>query len=258
MERWEEVRQARKGVEGVMQQALAARKARLEAGEDLESYGPSEPNCGVCKDAKYVRRRDMMLVDSRHTANPTQYETQVIKCPSCVGVEPEVMGAPAYKTFAEWETFEDMIDAQAACFELLEGSRWCVFLRGKPGCGKTHLAIATAYRWAERNGRAVFANVPSLLDELRQCYATDTNPQPVLDRYIDAGFLVMDDFGAERETAFAVESLYKIIDRRYQRKAPTIVTTNWTRDELDSRVLSRLRPGEVQIKADDRRGVFER
>ena len=198
------------------------------------------------------------VASSADTLNPRHYETQVLPCPEC-GVQQGVIGAPFTKTFENWRDFPEMRAAFVACRELLDGARWCVFLRGITGCGKTHLAVATAQRWSETHGRALFANVPALLDELRNCYARSVPVQPVLNRVIGAAFLVLDDYGAERATDFAVESLYKVVDRRSQQRAPTIVTSNWTADdELDARVVSRLSPGEVQIRARDRRREFER
>ena len=46
--------------------------------------------------------------------------------------------------------------------------------------------------------------------------------------------LVLDDLGAERETSFAEEQLFAIIDRRLLSSKPTIVTTNLTFQERTS------------------------
>ena len=44
--------------------------------------------------------------------------------------------------------------------------------------------------------------------------------------------LILDDFGMERDTSFALETVYDVIDGRYLSGKPLIVTTNLTLDEL--------------------------
>ena len=44
--------------------------------------------------------------------------------------------------------------------------------------------------------------------------------------------LVIDDLGAERETDYALEQVYTVIDERYKSEKPLIVTTNLTYEEL--------------------------
>ena len=51
--------------------------------------------------------------------------------------------------------------------------------------------------------------------------------------------LIIDDLGIERNTEYAKEQVYNIIDERYKAKLPLIVTTNLTLDELkDSKELA--------------------
>lgn len=44
--------------------------------------------------------------------------------------------------------------------------------------------------------------------------------------------LIIDDFGMERDTNYALEQVYNIIDSRYRSKRPLIITTNLTLDEI--------------------------
>lgn len=44
--------------------------------------------------------------------------------------------------------------------------------------------------------------------------------------------LVLDDFGTERTTDFALETVYSAVDERYKSGKPLIITTNLTLDEL--------------------------
>lgn len=47
-------------------------------------------------------------------------------------------------------------------------------------------------------------------------------------------FLIIDDFGMERDTSYGLEQLYNVIDSRYRSRKPLIVTTNLTLQELQN------------------------
>ena len=47
-----------------------------------------------------------------------------------------------------------------------------------------------------------------------------------------AKLVIFDDLGAERNTDYALEKIYNIIDSRYRRKLPMLLTTNLTIDEM--------------------------
>ena len=48
----------------------------------------------------------------------------------------------------------------------------------------------------------------------------------LLERMNTARLLVLDDFGAERNTEFKAEQIFTVIDARYAAKKPMIITTN--------------------------------
>ncbi len=123
--------------------------------------------------------------------------------------------------------------------------RWQIdgfVIRGPVGTGKTHEAVA-AFRYLVRDRAmlpAVAVAVPALLDGLRPGRV----PVESLDACEDARLLLLDDLAAERGTDWTAETLYRLIDARYARRLPTIVTTNATGDlvraNLGERVASRL------------------
>lgn len=49
---------------------------------------------------------------------------------------------------------------------------------------------------------------------------------------LDCGLLILDDFGVERHTEFAQEQMYHIINGRYNRKKPMVITTNMTLQQM--------------------------
>jgi hypothetical protein len=87
---------------------------------------------------------------------------------------------------------------------------------------------------------AVAVSVPALLDGLRP------GREPIEDLHVceEARLLLLDDLAAERVTDWTSETLYRLVDARYARRLPTIVTTNASgqqiRDGLGERVASRL------------------
>ena len=73
-------------------------------------------------------------------------------------------------------------------------------------------------------------NFAKILSTLTGMYAEDRN------RYIESlnaySLLIIDDLGVERNSEFALEQVFHVIDSRYRSKKPMIVTTNLTLAEI--------------------------
>ena len=54
--------------------------------------------------------------------------------------------------------------------------------------------------------------------------------------YIDSigryDLLILDDLGVERNTSYATEQMFQVVDRRYRSCKPLIVTTNLTLEQM--------------------------
>jgi DNA replication protein DnaC len=74
-------------------------------------------------------------------------------------------------------------------------------------------------------------NFPRILNTLTGMYSQDKND--FIDSLNKYNLLILDDFGVERNTEFALEQVFSVIDTRYRSKKPMIVTTNLTLDELN-------------------------
>ena len=60
----------------------------------------------------------------------------------------------------------------------------------------------------------------------------DEKEADIISRLNSAKLVIFDDLGAERNTDYALEKIYNIIDSRYQRELPIIFTTNLTITEM--------------------------
>ncbi|MFC2040982.1 ATP-binding protein [Chloroflexota bacterium] len=117
---------------------------------------------------------------------------------------------------------------------------WLVLL-GVNGCGKTHLAAAIVnYRYRHKQP-ALFIVVPDFLDHLRSTFSPESKIS--YDRFFEsvknAPLLVLDDFGKQTTTPWAQEKLYQVINHRYNAQLPTVITTNYSTDEMDDPISSR-------------------
>jgi DNA replication protein DnaC len=125
---------------------------------------------------------------------------------------------------------------------------WLVIYGGK-GNGKTHLAAAAANYLIAQGQPVLFVNVPEFLDWLRESYSRpsfDDTEETFAHRFElvrDAPVLILDDLGAESDTAWANEKLYMLLNYRLEMRLPTMITSNLRFEDFPGRLRSRL--GEV-------------
>jgi len=101
-----------------------------------------------------------------------------------------------------------------------------ITLWGSPGVGKTHIACAIAKLVIEKGYSAIFGSVPTLLSSIRAGFNGGDAAEGVLKRYKTVDLLNLDDLGKEKATEWVEETVYEIINARYEAEMPTIVTTN--------------------------------
>lgn len=114
-----------------------------------------------------------------------------------------------------------------------------LFLAGTVGSGKTGLAFgAMRSAMLDHHRNVKYGTVAGLLEAMRPGH--DTVVGMDLDDLQRVHVLLLDDLGVEKTSEWQAERLYLIVNSRYERQLPTIMTTNMNRKDLEARVGERI------------------
>ena len=233
-------------VDNLPPHAPGALVADGECPEHHEAHG-----CWSCHDARQLRVGEPEKVGDKLLF---RYES----CPKCCpvpiawGVPPRLAGA----TFASFDLTLNraMATALERCRMVASGEAWCAMLQGSIGVGKSHLAVAALNESVHEKpgrywtwGRLLMHIRQQAFDERGPRWSEDYALQPFTE---GRSLLVLDDVGAEKMTDWAQQTLYTVLNARYEGSLPTIVTTN-NPDAIDDRVLSRYFEGTVICRGQD-------
>jgi DNA replication protein DnaC len=131
-----------------------------------------------------------------------------------------------------------------------------LLLTGPVGVGKTHLAVAILKGLSEKGVSCLFSEFGSLLKQIQDSYnpISQTSELRVLAPVYQAEVLVLDELGATIPTDWVRDTMYQIINKRYNDKKLTIFTTNY----LDEARVERPPEPEVTNRTFSRKASSER
>ncbi|MBF0456891.1 MAG: ATP-binding protein [Nitrospirae bacterium] len=156
-------------------------------------------------------------------------------------------GVPVKFSAAEEGSISAELWQMAACVFGEQG----LFIFGRPGVGKTHVAALCVRSFIlrmepvfrEEGGTVpqevaypLFSTVADMLLAVRDSFRQrDFSENDVLKRYSAAPLLVLDDLGGEKVTEWSAKTLYAIINRRYAERRPVVITSAMNLKELEDR-----------------------
>ena len=115
-----------------------------------------------------------------------------------------------------------------------------LLLWGNVGTGKSYIAGCIANALLDKGVPVIMTNFARLLNKLTDMYSGDRNAY--IDSFKKYQLMIIDDLGMERDSEFAREQVFSVIDSRYRSQLPMIVTTNLSLEELkDTTDLSKAR-----------------
>ena len=128
-----------------------------------------------------------------------------------------------------------------------------LYIHGRPGRGKTHLAIAqlrcfltSLYRRKGSGQSLKYTHVNDMLMDIRDAITRrrGETEEDMINRYSSPDVLILDDLGVAKTSDWVVQTIDTIIDCRYRDGKLCIITSNLSLDELaakfDDRIASRV------------------
>lgn len=125
-------------------------------------------------------------------------------------------------------TISDTCRRYAERWDSMEADNMGVLFYGSVGTGKSYYACCIVNALLEKRIPAIVTNFPRLLNVLQGA----RERQAYIDHLQLFRLLVIDDLGVERDSSYAAETVYSVIDARGRSGLPLICTTNLSMDEL--------------------------
>ena len=131
------------------------------------------------------------------------------------------------------------------------GSERGLLLMGPCGVGKTHLAVAALAELVKRGHDGLFYDYRELLKTIQSSYnpVSQTSEMEVLDPVVKVEVLLIDDLGASKPTAWALETVGYILNSRYNDNRVTLLTTNYL--DRDPAAPVRMPSGQSLTRVED-------
>ena len=223
------------------------------AGRDNSTEGDYTENgllmCGKCRTPKQALKdlptargetRSMLVPvaclcdrkeqeEQKETAKRLEFLRWVGEQQAAYGVSE---GLSKAQTFAQDDrrtpAISDTCNRYVERWEEMKADNMGVLFYGSVGTGKSFYACAIVNALLEKCVPATVTNFPRLLNLLQGA----GNRQTYIDHLQRWQLLVIDDLGVERDSSYAAEQVFNVIDARARSGLPLIVTTNLTLDEM--------------------------
>ena len=198
-----------------------------------------DPNCALCDGTGWreVQRGEVSGVE-RCECNQTRRPAHLL----------ELARIPARFETASFDNFSNrpenpianralgtaMVEARGFAREFPLTEKSGLLFMGSPGVGKTHLAVAVLRELLQRGFQGLFVDYQALLEGMLASYdrASGSTARETYQETLDAEVLLLDDLGARRLSDWAEDTVFSIINHRYNAKKATIVTTNLPDDDV--------------------------
>lgn len=205
---------------------------RIKATLEKHSLEPAKYDCPKCEDRGYV----FEIQDGYEVAVPCECleKKQSIEKLALSNLT-EVFRQKTINSFKadkEWQIKAKNDVIRYIDDFLKKETNASLILVGNPGSGKTHLGIGTMLELIDNNVGCVYKEYITMLTDLKQTSMDETDYIRTLEKYINPRVLFLDDFLKGQPTEADRKYIYKIINTRYLKGKPMIISTEKSIKEI--------------------------
>ena len=140
-----------------------------------------------------------------------------------------------------FENFSDTYKEKNVINQLIKFTDSCIksemknglIIYGNIGYEKTYLAACIANKMIEQNKIVLMEKSSSIIDKIKESFnKNELSENEITELYSNVDMLIIDDFGSENLSKWALEKLYKIISNRYDNELPIVITTRYNKEQL--------------------------
>lgn len=145
----------------------------------------------------------------------------------------------------------------AAQFDEIRKVGRCAIFVGKPGTGKTHLAVGIALHIMKQNRSVLFTTVQRAIRSVKDTWArgSEVSESQAIQTLAYSDLLILDEVGVQFGSDFEKQILFDVLNERYEKRKPCILLSNIAPSELSGylgeRVADRLREDGGKLIAFD-------
>lgn len=204
--------------------------------------------CGVCGERKQFRirlpgdegdervvpvvcacvRKKMEERAKEEEYRETMKRIQILKQNSMMASKYRDIKFDKYNVIPENRKVLNMAQKYVERFSEMEKKNQGLLLYGTVGTGKSFTAACIANELLDKQVSVIMTSFVKILQDIRGF----DDESKYMDSITSPRLLIIDDLGAERNTDYAMEKVYNIIDSRVRTNKPMILTTNLTLDEM--------------------------
>ncbi len=217
---------------------------------------PEKPVCPECNNSGWIIFTDKL---GYSVARPCNCEAGIRSVLKRIGVPEKYLNCTFENFKISIPKAVGLKKAKTLLYDYIElelfksGEKQSFLIKGTVGSGKTHLCSAVARRLVQKGFYDIyFVDFKELLDEIKSTfsYSSETSEAEILYPILNTGLLIIDDLGSERNTEWTEDVFARILNYRYNRNLPVIITTNYfdrqvtgalTDETLEERIGTRMR-----------------
>ena len=237
-------------IESVLKAAIPAstfagecpRHGTYQAAREKSLYWKECPDCLALQAASFKKDAEARDDERRMIAIKNRKDAS--------GIPERFIG----KTFS---TYEAKNAGQKAAFEFAteyainlslpeKSGRGAIFC-GKPGTGKTHLAISIGLHAIDGGKSVFFVTVQRIMRSFKESWRKDADycETDVINSLVTPDLLIIDEIGIQFGSEFEKNAMFDVLNTRYEKQKPTLMLSNLEPLEvkafLGERVFDRLR-----------------